>query len=1424
MLYALGSADVATGSYSTTIPQGTNAGTYYVWYKVSADANHIDSVAASLDVTISKANPTVTPPTAKTGLKYDSTAQALVNAGSVQGGTMNYALGDNATTAPTSEYSTTIPTGTNEGAYYVWYKVIGNSNYNDTTAQCIQVTIELESYAISYSGLENSTGTDSNPTSYTIKSDTITLANPTKNGYTFSGWTGTGLSEKTQTVTISQGSTGNRSYTANWNIITYKISFDLGGGEFSGENPLSYTYESSDIKPNTPTKEGYDFKGWLLSGDESGTVSKDLTIPNGTTGDLEYIAQWTLHFYTLSYDLDGGTVTPENPKNYTIESNDINLNRPTKTGYDFRGWSFDAEISLDVTIPKGSTGDREYKAEWNLITYSISYDLQGGSVTTANPTSYDVTTETFKLTNPTRTGYTFAGWTGTGITGTSTDVTILTGTTGNRDYTATWTAIEYTISYTLNNGSVSGNPTSYTIETETFTLNKPSRNGYQFDGWTGTDLSGKTQTVTITQGTIGNRSYTANFSPIEYTITYELNGGTNNADNPTSYTIESATITLKAPTRNAYNFSGWTLNGEAISEIAHGSTGNKTLTATWGETKPIISPASYALTVYKGQSSSLTLNATGTNLEWSISGSLPAGMTFSNTENSATISGTPELGTSGSYAITVTASNAGGSASANVTLTIASDFALSGDVEAGTPATITPEGGGSQTTTQTVFRNGAGQTILTADVAITTESEDFEAIVGSAFTTTVKVDVTLNVADSDYDGYEYSMSITGLPEWLKAEGELESTDMLEVGESTHSHEFTLTGTPTVSSDAETLNLTATVKVSGETPMLEASGSKEVKISVTSPEHIPEILQSLSVKISGDETLITDAGTSASITFTADVKGLYSNGQTRTLPSGGYALTWSASNVEGLSLSDGTLRVGESAAVGTHDIQITATAVSGDITGTDTKTVTITVRNVAPKPAVPVLTCATPSMTVKKGGTIASLTVRSDITPSEWLPSGELPEGLSGRSDGDKFVISGTVSSNSETRSYVYAVRARNEAGMSEAMTITITVTGTGSVTPDYVEVPAGEIHEMTDEEITETFADTTNIVLTGEVTNITETIARLESLTDVKTLDLSLITGISELKLENTTLESITLEGNQSITKVEINGNETLTALNLGGSKVETVDAEGCKRLTSINVERAENLTALNVKETAITELNANDCTRLEMVDAKGCENLSEVNLEGCESLEYLDVSETAITELDVRDCVNLGTLYCASCDIEDLNFEGCENLETLDCSNNGLLMLNASGLKNLRYLECRHQRAIKPLSRLMNFIDFLFGRGSFGASAADEGADGDLTSYLANVKNLKAYDEAGEEITTEYDPATGEARFSATPYKITYDYDTGFEDVMMDVEVTASESNDKGYAGIGSPGGGCTSVEGIGALVALMMLLVPTSKTKFMK
>ena len=68
-------------------------------------------------------------------------AQELITAGSAEGGTMQYALGKDDKTAPTSGWSTSIPKGTDAGTYYVWYKVIGDENHTDTTPVCISVTI-----------------------------------------------------------------------------------------------------------------------------------------------------------------------------------------------------------------------------------------------------------------------------------------------------------------------------------------------------------------------------------------------------------------------------------------------------------------------------------------------------------------------------------------------------------------------------------------------------------------------------------------------------------------------------------------------------------------------------------------------------------------------------------------------------------------------------------------------------------------------------------------------------------------------------------------------------------------------------------------------------------------------------------------------------------------------------------------------------------------------------------------------------------------------------------------------------------------------------------------------------------------------------------------------------------------------------------
>ncbi|MBQ4390416.1 MAG: InlB B-repeat-containing protein [Paludibacteraceae bacterium] len=130
MHYKIGTS----GSWSTSIPTATNAGSYTVQYYAKGTGGASDSGTGSVQVTIAKANPTVTAPTAKTGLKYTGSAQALVNAGSTTGGTMQYKVGS-------GSWDTSIPTGTDVGTYTVYYQVASSANYNGNNGSNFQVTI-----------------------------------------------------------------------------------------------------------------------------------------------------------------------------------------------------------------------------------------------------------------------------------------------------------------------------------------------------------------------------------------------------------------------------------------------------------------------------------------------------------------------------------------------------------------------------------------------------------------------------------------------------------------------------------------------------------------------------------------------------------------------------------------------------------------------------------------------------------------------------------------------------------------------------------------------------------------------------------------------------------------------------------------------------------------------------------------------------------------------------------------------------------------------------------------------------------------------------------------------------------------------------------------------------------------------------------
>ena len=103
-------------AYTETLPQGINAGNYTVYYRYVIDETNYNTISSgSVDVTVAKATPTYTTPTAKTGLVYNTEAQVLVNAGSISAGQIEYSL-DNAT------YTETLPQGINAGNYTVYYR------------------------------------------------------------------------------------------------------------------------------------------------------------------------------------------------------------------------------------------------------------------------------------------------------------------------------------------------------------------------------------------------------------------------------------------------------------------------------------------------------------------------------------------------------------------------------------------------------------------------------------------------------------------------------------------------------------------------------------------------------------------------------------------------------------------------------------------------------------------------------------------------------------------------------------------------------------------------------------------------------------------------------------------------------------------------------------------------------------------------------------------------------------------------------------------------------------------------------------------------------------------------------------------------------------------------------------------------------
>ena len=418
------------------------------------------------------------------------------------------------------------------------------------------------------------------PIQYTVESEAFQLPIPVRTGYIFLGWTGEGITEPQKTIEIPQGSTGDRTYTANWQVIEYTIITLLEGGNAGSSQVYFYTVEQTVTLP-TPTRTGYTFLGW--TGEGITTPQPNVTIPKGSTGDKTYIENWELTEYNITMDLSGGS--GQEKVVYTMTDEDFELPTPTRNGYEFVGWTGEGITTpqTSVKIPKGSTGNKAYTANWQVIEYTITLDTNGGPV--VSPIKYTVE-DLFTLPYIFRPGYEFAGWTldGSGMLP-FTPLIIYPGTTGDLHYKAEWRLAEYTITMDLDGGS-GQEKVVYTITDEEFELPTPTRNGYEFVGWTGERITTPQTSVKIPKGSTGNKAYTANWKVIRYTITLVTNGGAVIAS--IRYTVEDSVTLPIPPDRPGYEFSGWVLDGSGQFPstpmiIPKGSTGDRIYKAEWRE-------------------------------------------------------------------------------------------------------------------------------------------------------------------------------------------------------------------------------------------------------------------------------------------------------------------------------------------------------------------------------------------------------------------------------------------------------------------------------------------------------------------------------------------------------------------------------------------------------------------------------------------------------------------------------------------------------------------------------------------------------------------------------------------------------------------------------------------------------------------------